>query len=272
MGTVTHHHQRTNSKTRMSVTKIVVKIIAFNILIFPMLGNSAQGKPLGNTLIPDFSHAKKIAVKLFTDHKSTIYCSCNYEGKKIHLETCGYKIQSDASRAQRLEWEHVVPAEAFGQSFKEWREGAPECVRKSRKFKGRKCAEFNPSFRLMEGDLYNLWPEIGELNGLRSNYSMAALTGSDYDFGKCAVKLQDRKFEPQNAAKGLVARIYYYMDWAYSERGIISDKNRKLFEAWDKTYPISEWECQHAARVEKIQGNENPILKEKCKTKGWFKN
>ena len=104
----------------------------------------------------------------------------------------------------------------------------------------------------------------GELNGLRSNYSMAAITGSDYDFGGCKAKLQDRKFEPMDMAKGIVARTYMYMDGAYPNRGIISDKNRKLFEAWDKMYPVTPWECEKAKMVEKVQKNVNQVLKERC--------
>jgi len=67
-----------------------------------------------------------------------------------------------------------VPAHAFGQAFKEWRDGAPDCVdSKGRLFKGRNCArKMVKLFRFMEADLFNLQPAIGEVNGLRSHYSM----------------------------------------------------------------------------------------------------
>src|SRR6266436_9092627 len=60
--------------------------------------------------------------------------------------------------SKRLAWEHVVPAEAFGQSFPEWREGHPACVdSKGKAFKGRNCArKMATQFRYMEADLYNL--------------------------------------------------------------------------------------------------------------------
>ncbi len=119
----------------------------------------------------------------------------------------------------------------------------------------------------MEGDLYNLWPEIGELNGLRSNYSMAEL-GAEKDkrsqFGGCKVKIEDRKFEPMPSAKGRVARVYFYMDQAYPGRGVISEKNRKLFEAWDRLHPVDSLECERARKIEKIQKNKNPILESRC--------
>ena len=95
-------------------------------------------------------------------------------GSEVELASCGYQPKKDPDRAKRLEWEHVVPAEAFGQSFKEWREGNPACVdSKGKAFKGRNCArKMSTQFRYMEADLYNLQPAIGEVNWLRSNYSM----------------------------------------------------------------------------------------------------
>lgn len=205
--------------------------------------------------INDFSQAKKyLHQNLGLYENKTIYCSCNANGKNVDLKSCGYKIQKDPKRAARLEWEHVVPAEAFGQSFVEWREGSPKCVKKGKKFKGRKCAETNPEFNKMESDIYNLFPEIGELNGLRSNYSMAALTGSDRDFGGCTVKLQDRKFEPQDASKGIVARTYLNFENRYPGRGVVSEKNRSLFEAWNKMYPVTDLECRRWKKFEKLNG------------------
>ena len=39
-----------------------------------------------------------------------------------------------------------------------------------------------PEFRYMESDMYNLVPRIGEINGLRSNYSYAMIPGEKKDF------------------------------------------------------------------------------------------
>lgn len=221
---------------------------------------------LGNHKIASFNEAKKIAAQIHADHTETIYCPCRYSGKTIDLKSCGYKIHKDARRAARLEWEHIVPAEAFGNAFLEWREGTPNCHSKSgKRFKGRKCAETNADFARMEADLYNLWPAVGELNGLRSNFSMAAISGPALEFGDCKARIQDRKFEPMEKYKGIVARDYFYMDLNYPGRGIISEKNRKLFEAWDRAHPPSAWECERAARIEKIQGNTNQILSERCR-------
>jgi deoxyribonuclease-1 len=242
-----------------SISLTVALALVFGFFEEPLIAKNAD--------IKNFSLAKKYATEIHRENPKTLYCGCDYSKKSIDLRSCGYQVQKDAKRAVRLEWEHVVPAEAFGQSFIEWREGAPQCQKKGRRFKGRKCAEKNAEFARMEADLYNLWPEIGELNGLRSNYSMAELgaeKAKSSRFGACKVMIEDHKFEPMPQAKGRVARVYLYMDQTYPGRGIISDKNRKLFEAWDKLHPVDPWECRRAALIKKIQKNENSILKTRC--------
>ena len=223
-----------------------------------------------NQGIINFNKSKQALLKIHLNHPYTLYCNCKFIGKTVDLKSCGYKPYKDPKRAVRLEWEHVVPAQAFGQSFKEWRDGASSCIRGNKKFKGRKCAQQNPEYAKMEADLYNLYPEVGELNGLRSNFSMTEFGKNDRrpsskTFGECRAIVSERKFEPMDAAKGVVARTYMYMDQAYPNRGIISQKNRKLFEVWDKLYPVTPWECQRAKSIEKIQGNINPVLAMACK-------
>jgi deoxyribonuclease-1 len=83
-------------------------------------------------------------------------------------------------------------------------------------------------------------------------------------FGECKAIIEGRKFEPMDHAKGIVARTYMYMDQTYPGRGIISDKNKKLFEAWDKLFPVTQWECRRAELIRSFQGNENPVLKKVC--------
>jgi deoxyribonuclease-1 len=218
----------------------------------------------------NFSETKKILPSVFKTEEVTLYCGCRYSGKVIDLQSCGYKPFKSFKRAKKLEWEHVVPAHAFGQSFKEWREGDPRCIRKGKKFKGRSCAQKNPVFARMEGDPYNLYPEVGELNGLRSNFSMAALgapSKGSITFGECKAHILDRKFEPMDRAKGIVARIYMYMQLTYPGHGIISDKNRKLFEAWDKMFPVSKSECERRILIRNSTGVLNPILENACSVK-----
>ena len=64
--------------------------------------------------------------------------------------------------------------------------------------------------------------------------------------------------------KGIVARVYLYMDLNYPGRGVISNKNRKLFEAWDREHPVGDWECKRARIIESLQGNQNTVLTSRC--------
>jgi deoxyribonuclease-1 len=84
-----------------------------------------------------------------------------------------------------------VPAEAFGQAFPEWRNGHPACSDSiGQPFKGRNCAKkMAVAFRYMEGDLHNLQPGIGEVNGLRFNYSTAMIPEEVREFGACDVEI-----------------------------------------------------------------------------------
>lgn len=58
------------------------------------------------------------------------------------------------------------------------------------------------------------------------------------------------------------------MDTMYPGRGIISDKNRKLFEAWSKLDPVDAWECERSERIARIQGRRNQIVEAACQASG----
>jgi len=234
------------------------------ILLFSGPGYTADH---GNTTNQSFSKAKKMLQrKVYYDHRTSFYCGCPFSAKKKILPCDNYTPKRDNKRAHRLEWEHIVPAHAFGQSFSEWRNGHPECkTRKGKTFKGRNCArKVAIPFRYMESDMYNLVPAIGEINGLRSNYSFAIIPGEKRKFGKCDMEIEGRKAEPPPDKRGNIARTYFYMDWAYPGHGIISKKNKKLFKAWDEEDPVDEWECERGRRIEGIQGNENPFVRKAC--------
>ena len=84
------------------------------------------------------------------------------------------------------------------------------------------------------------------------------------EFGKCDVEIKNKKVEPKESIRGEIARTYLYMDSVYPGRGIISNKNRKLFDAWNQSDPVDEWECERAKRIEKIQGNRNEVVMRDC--------
>jgi deoxyribonuclease-1 len=54
----------------------------------------------------------------------------------------------------------------------------------------------NKEYRYMQADLYNLFPAIGAVNTMRSNYNFTVLPGEKSDFGVCVMKIQNKKAEP----------------------------------------------------------------------------
>lgn len=222
----------------------------------------------GNASIPDYQHARDLLRDVvYRDHRRTLYCDAEYGADRSVFLPDGFTTPSHQQRALRMEIEHTVPAENFGRFFTEWREGHPMCVdERGKPFKGRKCASLaSEQFRLMEADMYNLFPAIGAVNALRSNYNYAVLSGIQPTFGSCAMKIADRKAEPPDRAKGQVARAALYFDAAYGGRYCrLSKQQKRLFEAWDRQFPVSNWECVRTRRIEALQGNEQPYVKKPC--------
>lgn len=244
----------------------MLKQIAFGICILISIPAFA-----GNETNDSFSQAKKHLREIYADHRETIYCGAKFNADNTVILPEGFVTTKHKKRSKRIEWEHVVPAENFGKVFSEWREGHPNCVdSKGKSFKGRNCAEkMNYEYRLMQADMYNLFPAIGSVNAMRSNFNFTELSADTPNtFGSCAMKIQERKVEPPHHIKGIIARTYLYMENAYP-RYKISNKMKKMLQVWDKEHPVTEWECIRAKRIEKIQGNPNKIVNEECEKKGW---
>ncbi|GLS90829.1 endonuclease [Psychromonas marina] len=199
------------------------------------------------------------------DERTTLYCEASFNNKKQVTFPEGFATTKHVKRAKKVEWEHVVPAENFGRNFSEWREGDERCVTsKGKSFKGRRCAEkVNQEYRLMQSDMYNLYPAIGAVNAMRSNYNFVMLSDQQSSFGSCAMKISDRKAEPPSNARGVIARSYLYMDKTYPKYSM-SKQQLQLMNAWDKQFPVTQWECLRADRIAQLQGNKNSVLAESC--------
>jgi len=220
----------------------------------------------GNESIESFSKAKKLLQKkVYHNHRETIYCGAEFDAKKNVIPPAGFTTAKHQKRAKRIEWEHVVPAENFGRTFSEWRDGHPSCVsKKGKSFKGRKCAsKMNKEYRLMQSDMYNLFPAIGAVNAMRSNYNFVAQVNAKSGFGSCDMKIDNRKAEPPIKSRGRIARTYLYMDATY-KRYSMSKAQKKLMNAWDRMYPVSDWECERDKRIESIQGSNNNVMQSRC--------
>ena len=224
----------------------------------------------GNVLANDFKHnissfnkAKKILKKIYPEYK-TFYCGCDYsyKTKKVDTSKCGYKKKGDYKGF--IDFEHISAAQSWGQSFKEWREGDPKCVtKKGKKYKGRRCANKNPKYKAMEADLHNLVPALPELNRRRKNYTLTEIAGEKREWGKCDFEIENRKAEPRDEVKGDVARALFYMQDRYGIK-VISNKQKKLYEAWDKLDPVDDEERRINCLKAKYQGNANKFVGE-CK-------
>ncbi len=206
----------------------------------------------------NFAKAKREAVKIYADHTTSFYCGCDikWQGRKgiPDLESCGYQVRKQQKRASRIEWEHVVPAWQFGHQRQCWQNG------------GRKnCNKNDKVFGMMEADLHNLTPAIGEVNGDRSNFNFSQWNGSDgASYGSCEmqVNFKDRKAMPPSRARGAIARTYLYMSQEYGFK--LSKQQKQLMNAWNKQYPVDQWECERNERIFKVQGNRNPFVHSAC--------
>lgn len=223
-----------------------------------------------NQEVQSFRKAKRILEKqVYNNHRITLYCNATFDAKKKVKPPLGFTTTKYIKRAKKVEWEHVVPAENFGRTFIEWRDGNKQCVNnKGKTYKGRKCADkTNKEYRLMQADMFNLYPVIGAVNALRSNYNFTMLPDIKSNFGSCAMKVDSRKAEPPVIARGRIARSYLYMDDAY-KRYSMSKSQRQLMNAWDKIYPVNAWECATAKKITSLQQSENRVVKSRCKSNG----
>ncbi|MEA1062305.1 deoxyribonuclease I [Erwinia sp. HR93] len=206
--------------------------------------------------IHSFSQAKAVSAKINADAPGSFYCGCSIRwlGKKgvPDLSSCGYQVRKNANRAGRIEWEHIVPAWQFGHQRQCWQHG------------GRKNCNKDPIYRQMEADLHNLQPAVGEVNGDRNNFRYGQWSGGEGQYGRCEMKVdfKGKRAEPPARARGAIARAQFYMRDVWHIR--LSKQQTQLFEAWNRSYPVTEWECKRDARIAQIQGNHNPWVLKSC--------
>ncbi|WP_058506046.1 endonuclease [Legionella nautarum] len=236
--------------------QLIVNVQRF--LLIPLLflhGSVVSANPLTS-----FAVAKKKAEIIFQNHRTTLYCNCQYnEKKQIDLLSCQMQdAVMRSKRASRVEYEHMMPAEQFGQQFSCWRE--KKCSKDGKPYKGRKCcAKIDARFKEAEAELYNLWPAEGLVNQVRSNYRYGLVTDKLPFYG-CLIYFdkERRKAEPDDRIKGLVARANLFMADRYQIR--LSASQRQLFLAWANQFPPTEWEREWGRAVAHIEGYPNPYI------------
>ncbi len=146
--------------------------------------------------------------------KGTFYCGCSWQwtgrsGGRINHESCSYEVRKQQNRAERLEWEHIVPAYNFGRARQCWQKGGRQ-----------NCISTDPVFRAMEADLHNLTPTVGEVNGDRSNYNFGVLPSTAFQHGACSIKIDfsQRTAEPPDEIKGQIPLHQYHLSAIYCKR------------------------------------------------------
>lgn len=219
-------------------------MIRFVLLLSLLLAGTAQAAAPRT-----FQEAKKAAWKLYASHPVEFYCGCRYSGNKVDLKSCGYVPRTNAKRASRIEWEHIVPAWVIGHQRKCWQNGGRE-----------NCARHDDAYRRAEADLHNLVPSIGEVNGDRSNYGFGWLPQAPSQYGACpmVVDFKARKAMPRQQVRGMIARTYFYMSERYGLR--LSRQDRQLYTAWNKQYPVEAWERNRNQRVACVMGHGNHFV------------
>ncbi|MCL2916042.1 endonuclease [Shewanella corallii] len=227
----------------------------------------------GQTTITSFDSAKEILDEQVHLHdRITVYCGAEFDAEGVITHPPGFKATKYLNRYNSREWEHIVPADRFGDFLPSWKDGHPACVQADGdKYKGRDCArKVNEQFRLMEADMYNLFPAIGSVNGLRNYYPFALMPNAESDFGSCDMRIENRKAQPPERARGIIARTYLYMAEAYPDVMVLTPEEKTLMSDWDKAYPVSGLECRRAVTIWEIQKNVNGILEARCQEWGAF--
>tara|TARA_R110000824_G_scaffold180885_3_gene361445 strand:+ start:6299 stop:7045 length:747 start_codon:yes stop_codon:yes gene_type:complete len=194
----------------------------------------------------NFDNAKDAAVSLWWEiGPATFYCGCPYreatpEEKKIRSgnlwvigSVCGYQAKDATTskgkpnaRSMRIEWEHIVPADWIATGF-----GCRDQTRSE-------CRAI-PGYDQAEGDLFNLVPSVGELNGDRSSKLYGIIDGEPREYGACDFEVADVA-EPKEAVRGDVARVWLYMADKYGVT--LSADYRAMLEGWSAADPVSEAE------------------------------
>ena len=243
--------------------KLFYSYLLLLAILFSFISNFSFAQ---NISLDNYREAKNKLAQIYLNNPITFYCSCTFSIKSPDWNSCGYKPRKNIKRASRIEWEHIVPASEFGRTFTSWKNGHPKCITsKGKHFKGRRCAQkVSHKFRLMQSDLYNIQPSIGEVNEVRSNYPFGEILGEKREFGFCDVEVKNKIFEPPPNRLGDIARTYLYMDLVYPNRNIFKNVSRNQINQWNESDPVDEWECMRASLIKTVQDSSNPIVEKVC--------
>jgi deoxyribonuclease-1 len=233
---------------RGEARRMVLGLVLALLAVWP---NQSEAQPR------NFEDAKELSRKFVYHDRATAgdtYCGCEWRwvgrsGGRVDHSSCGYQVRAQPVRAARIEHEHVVPASSFGSARQCWQQGGRQ-----------NCRRTDPVFNQFEGDLHNLTIVVGEVNADRSNYRFGVLPGVPLQHGACPFRVDfaGRVAEPPDQAKGMVARQYFYVSDRYNLR--MSEQQQRLFMAWDRAHPPTDWEIERDRRIARVMGWNNPFV------------
>lgn len=250
--------------------KLKLTLISTTLSLLSVSVFAEDISPLGNTKNESFGKAKKwlYSIHNTADMRKTLYCDWDYDTNRNVNIPKSEVITKYKKRFLRVEAEHQVAVSHYANSLKAWHTGHPMCKNsKGESYKGRKCAtKASKQYRLFQADLYILSPSSGGTNAIRSDYQFTQFGRDEPSILKtCSFKVSDQMVEPRTEIKGTLARVYLYAEYAYPTYKL-SNKQKKLFEAWNRSYPAdpNSIECKRYPKILKIQGNDNPLLRDQC--------
>lgn len=216
-----------------------------------------------------WSEAKNLADDhVYFDHRETLYCAYVYTsnesstgGGKVDMAACGLDIlPGTAQSVPMIEWEHIfaaslMPARQMG--CWDFPERFDKCVeRDGDVLSGRACCEHvNSEAMGMIFDLHSIAPGAAQINQYRLNNRYGEADESFETWGpNCGARDQggsdgnyENWFEPPNAVKGDVARVWLYMHDVHGV--VIPDEEWEVFRQWSACDPVDEWEIARHLRI-----------------------
>lgn len=225
-------------------------------------------KRTGDNIWESYEMARKaLLFEVYKDYKKTLYCDIDFSNPKSLKYPEHFDFSKLSARNNRIEIEHIVPADTFGSLFFQWTQGDELCYAEDTgPFRGRKCTELTSRlFRIMLSDMYNLYPSLGSLNGIRENKEFRVLGKKAVsEFYPCTFKTDTDSIEVNPQVMGIVARAYLYFEYQYRPIFNLTDEQRFRYWQLSLEHPVTKWECIRSYRIEKIQGRENPFTKNQC--------
>ena len=225
---------------RISPLIVAIATAAVGTLLISAPAQAQQSTIRGyNTARDDFFWPR-----LYAFGGVTLYCSHTFPSEEVHQTVGGRRLSNGA---EMLSVEHAYPAD--------WIAEANSCPDRNN------CNV--DAFQFAEADLHNLWPALQRINSSRGDRPLGDLPGEgnrrftdicpDYERSSGAGAI----VEPQDSAKGQMARSILYMAVSYDLpiRGSLDD----LID-WHDADPPDDEERWRNNLIEDLQGNRNPFI------------